>query len=51
MSGRLPPPSDGFTLAFLDKVERILSTGGFTSTYKFALLIALANLAVEQGDD
>ena len=51
MPGRLPAPSDAFTLAFLDKVERILAMGRFTSTYKFALLIALANLAVEQGDD
>lgn len=51
MSGRRSAPSEVLVLAFLDKVERLLSTGRFTSTYKFALLIALANLAVEQGDD
>jgi hypothetical protein len=38
-------------LDFLSGVERLLSQGRFTSTYKFALLIALTNLAVEQGDD
>lgn len=51
MTGRRPPPSDAFTLEFLDKVERILAAGRFTTTYKFALLITLANLAVEVGDD
>ena len=38
-------------LDFLTKVEQLLSLGRFTSTYKFALLIALTNIAVEQGDD
>ena len=38
-------------LDFLGKLKRLLSEGRFTSTYKFALLIALTNIAVEQGDD
>jgi len=38
-------------LAFLGKIEHLLSSGGFTSTYKFALLLSLTNIAVEQGDD
>jgi hypothetical protein len=46
-----PAPSAEFQLDFLAKVERILSQGQFTTTYKFALLIALTNIAVEQGDD
>lgn len=46
-----PAPTAEFQLDFLAKVERILSQGQFTTTYKFALLIALTNIAVEQGDD
>jgi hypothetical protein len=45
-----PAPSAEFQLEFLAKVERILSQGQFTTTYKFALLVALTNIAVEQGD-
>ncbi len=44
-------PSAIQQLEFLKKVERLLSNGGFTATYKFALLIALANIAVERGND
>ncbi len=47
----MPAPTAAFQLEFLAKVERLLATGGFTATYKFALLIALANVAVERGDD
>ena len=46
-----PAPSADVQLAFLANVERLLAEGRFTSTYKFALLIALTNIAVEQGDD
>ncbi len=46
-----PVPTAESQLAFLAKVERLLAEGRFTSTYKFALLIALTNIAVEQGDD
>ena len=38
-------------LAFLTNMETLLREGLFTSTYKFALLLSLANIAVEQGSD
>lgn len=44
-------PSAEFQLAFLAKLQRIVSEGDFTATYKFALLIALSELAVERGGD
>ena len=44
-------PSSEFQLQFLQKVQLLLDSGKFTSTYKFALLIALTNIAVEKGDD
>lgn len=49
------PGPDGPTaedqLLFLQRVGRILDDGRFTTTYKFALLIALANVAVRRGSD
>lgn len=44
-------PSPEEQIAFLTKIQRILSEGQFTATYKFALLLALTDLAVEIGDD
>lgn len=44
-------PTAEFQLDFLSKLQRILDEGGFTATYKFALLVALAELAVERGED
>ena len=38
-------------LAFLVKLQRLLSEGDFTATYKFALLMALADISVERGHD
>lgn len=46
-----PAPTPEFQLAFLTKIEELLARGKFTSTYKFALLIALTNIAVENGND
>lgn len=46
-----PPPSAEEQLAFLAKLQRLFSEGDFSSTYKFALLIGLADLAVENGSD
>ena len=40
-----------FQLAFLSKLQRLFAEGDFTATYKFALLIALADLSVEVGRD
>ena len=45
------PPAAAEQLAFLDRVQRLLDSGRFTATYKFALFLALAELAVERGDD
>lgn len=45
------PPSPEAQLAFLNKVQQLFAEGDFTATYKFALLIALADLAVEVGAD
>jgi 5-methylcytosine-specific restriction endonuclease McrA len=47
----LPPPSAAEQVRFLQQLQRILSDGGFVATYKFALLHALADLAVVRGDD
>ncbi|MEB0060103.1 HNH endonuclease [Variovorax sp. LG9.2] len=45
------PPSPEEQLSFLAKLQRLFAEGDFTATYKFALLIALADLAVELGND
>ncbi len=44
-------PSADEHLAFLVKLQRLLNEGDFTATYKFALLMALADIAVERGHD
>ncbi len=44
-------PTPEFQLEFLGKIQRLFSEGDFTATYKFALLISLADLAVELGTD
>ena len=44
-------PSAEAQLVFLTKLQRLFAEGDFTATYKFALLIALADLAVELGCD
>jgi hypothetical protein len=46
-----PLPSPGQQVQFLQQLQRVLSDGGFVATYKFALLHALADLAVIRGDD
>jgi hypothetical protein len=46
----MPPTSDE-QIQFLVNLQRILDEGQFTASYKFALLLALADLSVEQGDD
>ena len=47
---RQAPTSDE-QLLFLSKLQRLFNEGDFTATYKLALLIALADLAVELGGD
>lgn len=38
-------------LAFLNKIQRLFAEGDFTASYKYALLIAIADIAVESGRD
>jgi len=44
-------PSAEAQLVFLGKLQRLFTESDFTATYKFALLTALADLAVELGAD
>ncbi len=43
----VPEPDAGQQLAFLRQLQRLFQEGDFTSTYKYALLLALAELAIE----
>jgi hypothetical protein len=45
------PPSAHEQIQFLVNVQRLLDEGSFVATYKFALLLALADLSIEHGDD
>ena len=45
------PPSPEEQVQFLLKVQRLLGEGLFSATYKYALLMALADLSVEVGVD
>jgi 5-methylcytosine-specific restriction endonuclease McrA len=47
----IPTPSAGEQLQFLFQVQRLLSESVFVTTYKFALLLAIAECAVERADD
>ena len=44
-------PSHADQIDFLARVQKILDEGQFVATYKFALLIALIEIAIERGDD
>ena len=44
-------PSDREQLQFLKNIQRLLDEGSFVASYKFALLHALADLALLKGDD
>jgi hypothetical protein len=44
-------PTGTEQLAFLDGIQRILDEGQFVATYKYALLLALVEISVEQGHD
>ena len=46
----MTPPTAEEQLKFLMNVQRLLAEGQFTATYKYALLLALADIAVEVGD-
>jgi hypothetical protein len=44
-------PSAEEQVQFLLRLQRLLGEGLFTATYKYALLMALADLSIELGDD
>lgn len=44
-------PTPEFQLAFLNKVQRLFAEGDFSASYKYALLISIADIAVESGQD
>lgn len=46
-----PPPTPEDQVLFLRNIQRLLSEGQFTASYKFALLHAIADLCVLRGDD
>lgn len=46
---RRPSPQE--QLEFLQRIQRLFEDASFSATYKYALLIALAELAVERGSD
>lgn len=50
MSGFSGPSAEA-QIAFLQRIQRLVDDGEFQATYKFALLLAIAELAVECGDD
>jgi len=47
----IAPPDDRAQLEFLQYIQRVFDEGEFVATYKFALLVALAELSIERGDD
>jgi hypothetical protein len=47
----MPVPTPQEQVEFLRTLQRLLTEGQFVASYKFALLRALADLAVLQGDD
>ena len=51
LPGSVSRPSPEEQVRFIANIERILSEGSFVATYKYALLVALVELAIERGDD
>ena len=45
------PPTPEEQVLFLRNIQRLLVEGQFTASYKFALLLAIADLCVLKGDD
>jgi hypothetical protein len=45
------PPTPDEQIEFLVKLQRLLDEGLFVASYKFALLLALADLSIEAGGD
>src|SRR5437868_2072377 len=47
----MKPPNAEEQIKFLTNLQRLLSEGAFVSTYKYALLLSLADLVLEKGND
>lgn len=47
----LPAPTAEEQLEFLQRIQSLFEDGNFSATYKYALLMALAELVVELGED
>jgi HNH endonuclease len=47
----MPPATPEEQIRFLASLQRLLDEGQFTASYKFALLLSLADLSVEKRDD
>jgi hypothetical protein len=47
----MPVPTPERQIEFLTNFQRLLSEGLFVATYKYALLMALADICIEQGKD
>jgi hypothetical protein len=47
LPARISRPSPEDQIRFIANIERILSEGSFVATYKYALLVALVELAIE----
>jgi hypothetical protein len=47
----MPIPSSDEQVQFLLRVQRLLAEGSFVATYKHALLLSIADVCVERGDD
>jgi hypothetical protein len=47
----MPIPAAEEQLKFITDIQRILDEGSFVATYKFALILSLADFAVEHGND
>lgn len=43
--------SPEFQLTFLNKIQRLFAEGDFNASYKYALLVTIADIAVESGRD
>ncbi len=47
----IAPPSAEEQLQFLTDLQRLFDEGQYSTTYTFALLMALSDLSVEQGNE
>lgn len=51
IDGPMPIPSHKDQIVFLISIQRLPNEGSFVATYKYALLLSIADLCVEWGDD